>query len=80
MYEEFIIFIKNYFLKNGYFGFVMFEVLFIDYGKFMVDLNLWVGGEISYFFFVWYMVLVFGLKYFVMFFENMYNVFGKWLV
>lgn len=80
VHEEFTIPIKNYLLKNGYFGLVTFEVLFTDHGKFMVDLNPRVGGETSHLLLARYMASVFGLKHSAMFSENTHNVSGKWLV
>ena len=80
VHEEFTIPIKNYLLKNGYFGLVTFEVLFTDHGKFMVDLNPRVGGETSHLLLARHMASMFGLKHSAMFSENTHNFSGKWLV
>lgn len=58
----------------------MFEVVIIDYVKYLVDMNLWIGDDMIYLFFVCYMVLDFGLKYLVIFCYNKYNMLVRRLV
>lgn len=60
---------------------VIFEVLIIDYVKYLVDINLRIGGDIIYLLFVRYMVLDIGFKYLVIFCKNKYfNLIFKELV
>lgn len=56
---------------------VIFEVFIIDYGKYLVDVNLRIGGDIMYLLLVCYMVLDIGLKYLVIFCYNKYRIIVK---
>lgn len=55
----------------------MFEVIIIDQGKYLVDLNLRIGSDMIYLLLVKYMVLDFDLKYLVIFLYNKYELLFK---
>ena len=80
VYEDFTVPITNYLQKSGYFGFVTFEVLFTDHGKYLVDLNPRISGDTSYMLLARYMALEVGLTHSAIFSENAYNITGEKLV
>ncbi|KAK3709414.1 hypothetical protein QZH41_007132 [Actinostola sp. cb2023] len=45
VYDEFVIPIKDYLHKHGYFGFVDFELVVNDHGRYLVDLNTRLPGD-----------------------------------
>ncbi|XP_031560941.1 uncharacterized protein LOC116296957 [Actinia tenebrosa] len=44
-YDQFVVPVKDYLHKQGYFGVVMCEIMLCDYGMYLVDLNPRVSGD-----------------------------------
>lgn len=79
VYEEFTLPIKNYLQKRGYFGLVTFEILFTDYGKYLVDVNPRIGGDTTHLLLARYLALDFGLKHSAIFDQTRHNTTAKML-
>jgi len=47
-YEEFVIPTANYLHQNGYFGVVNIEIIVSEVGRYLVDLNVRLGGETAH--------------------------------
>ena len=55
VYDDFVVPIKDYLHKHGYFGFVEFEVVVTNQGRYLVDLNVRLGGQTQHFLMAPYM-------------------------
>ena len=80
VHEEFTIPIKKYLHERGYFGFVTFEVLITDHGRYLVDLNPRIAGDTTHLLLARYMALDIGLKHSATFFYNKHRTTAKMLI
>ena len=70
VYDEFTLPIKNYLHNRGYFGLVTFEVLIMDHGNYLIDINPRIGGDTTHLLLARYMALDVGLRQSAIFCKN----------